>query len=729
MMSLITGAAGTGKTFELRARAREALAAGPVLLLTSAKSSLHVLAEGLSNERVHAHTIAELALQILGEFTLQSEPVEIIDDIDALIIFERAGEPLLALEWAELIDNRIDPEVPGLRAPQRFLEAAFRLIKKLRGAGITPSAFMEFALRGATQFYARPPNFAHPDLLYYTKDAYRNSLDVDATELQRQYRREVDLAKILEKLYTSYITLLGERGCLTASDAIAQATALTAVNPAVISAASERYPRVFVDDVQELSLCDLLFLQALFGEDLGTLTCAGDAQSAISTFKGARPDRLFSLPATRTDLTQQYRTPAAVERAARHLLGADPLRDPAHHASLSLFRASTKRAEASFCAEHVVQLLANGAQPRDVVMLFRSVDNVFLYEQALLARNVDAQIAGNLNLYAVPDVLDALALLWNVHDPFAHDWLLRTLSGRAVNLSDASIVALCERSESAEAPLFALDELEVDETGGRWDRSRDVRLGWNVLRGDRDGALSNVARERVLKLRTNLMRWAQARAHLDVPDLARLIFSEGLARVASAGSARDRSQRRYVERLLNRITEFSQTHPSATLGDFLERAAQRSKSDLESCEEESGDNCVRILQLSNATGREFSHVLLPNVRAGSFPRYYAPDAFLFSPTLGMIAKENVGDARAARTAKFTYYLFAAKTREAFNREERRAFVYAMRRAKESVLVTASERATRGITAPEFLSELQAAGIPGVNDLSDRWRPTNVVWVG
>ena len=729
MMSLITGAAGTGKTFELRSRARAALEQGPVLLLAAGRPSLHILADGLQNSGAHAHTIADFALALLSEFDAQGEPVEIIDDIDAANIFERAAEPLLALEWAELIDNRIDPEVPGLRAPQRFLEAAFRLIKKLRAAGITPAQFLEFALRGATQFYARPPNLAHPDLLYYTKDAYRNSLDVDPPELQRQYRREVDLAKILEKLYASYITLLGERGCLTGSDATAEATALAAANPAIISTVRERYPHVFVDDVQELSLCDIVFLQTLFGEGLHPLCCAGDPQSAISTFKGARPDRLFSLPATRTELRQQFRTPAAVERAARHLLGGDPLQDPSQTPAISLFRASTKRAEAAFCAEHVVRLLEDGASPSDVVLLFRSVDNVFIYEQALLARNVDVQIAGNLNLYAVPDVLDALALLWNVHEPFAHDWLLRTLSGRAVNLSDASIVALCERSENAETPLFALDELEDDETRGRWDRSRDVRLGWNVLRGDRDGALSDVARERVGKLRANLLRWQQARAHLELPELAKLIFSQGLARVASAGSARDRSQRRYVERLLNRITEFCQKHPNATLGDFLQRAAQRSESDLESCEEEVGDASVRIMQLSNAIGREFSHVLLPNVRAGSFPRYYAPDAFLFSPTLGMIAKENVGDARAARTAKFTYYLFAAKTREAFNREERRAFIYAMRRAKRSVLVTASERATRGITAPEFLSELQAARIPGCNDLSDRWRPTNVVWVG
>jgi superfamily I DNA/RNA helicase len=154
------------------------------------------------------------------------------------------------------------------------------------------------------------------------------------------------------------------------------------------------------------------------------------------------------------------------------------------------------------------------------------------------------------------------------------------------------------------------------------------------------------------------------------------------------------------------------------------------ESEFETWELSERPGAVRMLSIDAARGREFDHVIIPRARAGSFPRWYAPDAFLYSPSLGMIAKENVGDnARAARTAKFTYYMFRTKAREAYNKEERRAFVYALRRAKKTVLVTACERATRGVTAPEFLAELQAARLPGVVDVSDRWRPTRAVFAG
>ena len=109
-----------------------------------------------------------------------------------------------------------------------------------------------------------------------------------------------------------------------------------------------------------------------------------------------------------------------------------------------------------------------------------------------------------------------------------------------------------------------------------------------------------------------------------------------------------------------------------------------------------------------AKGDEFDQVFVVDVRAGAFPRYYVPDAFLFSQRYGMIAKENAGATTAAsRTAKYTYYEHRVKLRDAYNAEERRAFGVATSRAVERLWVTASGRPTRGRRTPEFLEELRA----------------------
>jgi superfamily I DNA/RNA helicase len=116
---------------------------------------------------------------------------------------------------------------------------------------------------------------------------------------------------------------------------------------------------------------------------------------------------------------------------------------------------------------------------------------------------------------------------------------------------------------------------------------------------------------------------------------------------------------------------------------------------------------VTVRDVETLAGSQFDVVFLADVRAGSWPAYYVPDAFLFMRRWGMIPKDNVGDARAARTAKFTWAFSTYKFREAYNDEARRAFYLAATRARKRLFVTAWGRPTRGRNTPELLAELEA----------------------
>lgn len=685
----ICGAPGTGKTRALEERMERIRAAQP---------SARIL-----------HTRGSSAFAALAFETLRARGIDAsrIDDVEAEFVFARAAEGLLAMEWEHLVSGQLDPEVPGLRSPQRFLASAFRLVRKLIDAAISPAEFLERSLAGATSFYAKPPNFAHPDLLRETKDAYRDSLDVTPQELTRQYRREVDLAKIVAALYENYLSIVRETGTMTARDAAY--LALDGTPPAHPS-----YDFAFVDDAEELTLAHVRLLQALFGESLANVTFAGDPGSATSTFRGARPDLVFSLPGERVELAEQHRSPIAIEIAVAHLtrMRERPKADGVTPA-LSLHRARTIDDEAVAIASHVRSLLANGAKPSDIAIVFRTVADVQAYESALLDRDVPVLVSGDVNVFTDRRSLDALALLWNLWDPFRHDWLLRTLSGPSMALSDASLDVLCSEPPDAQEPLVAMDDEPAPTTrSGRWNPKRDLRLGWNVVRGERDASLSATARERLVAFRAMRERWVAQLGAAPFETIARTVWNDALARAGAPGSAHARAQQCILERLLARLGAFASAHPGASLGEILAYAEERAQSDLETCEDGGHPELVSILSIDAARGRSFDHVIISDVRAGSFPRWYVPDAFLFSPQLGMIPKENVGEARAARTAKFSYYIVKAKSRERYNAEERRAFVYALRRARRSVFVTTSGKPTRGVSAPEFFEELRAAGLPG-----------------
>ncbi len=661
----IAGASRSGKTATLRARAaRYHELYGSAYLLATHPSELLALARAV--------------LDAAGT------PVRIADAIEARRAFSAGATELFDLAWPEFKSSAIDPEVAALRAPERFLDAAYSLIRKLRDGAIDPKTFLERSLSGATNFYAKPPNFAHAELIAATKDAYRDSLDVTSEELQRQYRREVDLAKIIFKLYEAYVARLGAGDALTPNDAIAVAVDRLRERPQLADAVRERFAHAFIDEMQEATPMQRALLDAVYGVPLRAVTFAGDARAATSRFKGARPD---------------------VALAGAHQTIA--LARPPAGAAITLHRTKTLPEEAAYVAQRVHEELERGVAPGEIALLFRSCADVQVYLDALLDCEIPAAVAGDVNVFAERHALDALALLWNVWDPFRHEWLLRTLSNSALALSDASIAALCADPPDPQTALFAPDpEQAPTERPSRWNPKRDVRLGWNVLRGDTDQSLNETARARIVRFRKLREGWVRAMTALPLAEFVRKVWSEGLALDGAPGSARARTQQRILRQLLDRLLELQRLHPGATLGDLLSDIAERAQSDCESCDVTVDPSFVQLLTIDAARGRSFAFVAIPDARAGSFPRWYVPDAFLWSPTLGMIPRENAGSVNASRTAKFTYYLYRTKAREAYNAQERSAFEYALSRARASVLVTAHGSPTRGISAPEFLEELR-----------------------
>ncbi len=616
--------------------------------------------------------------------TSQRGGLRLVDDAHAEMLFERSCSSLLSLEWLEFGDA-LDFEVAGLRTPARFIAAAFRLIRRMRDAGISPSEFLADALRGATDFYARPPNFADPSLLGATKSDYHDSLDVTTEELLRQRSLEINLAKILHRLYEAYVSLTESSGAMTGRDAVIAATRVLRENAELAAELRERHRIVLLDEAQDVTNAQHEFLTTLFGESLKGVTLCGDPASAISTIRMTAPETVFANAAVRIEMHKVWRIP-----------------------SIATDRGRSVRDERASIATAVRAWIDEGIAAHEIAVVFRSVRAVRGYERAMLDADIPALAWGDVNLFDDPRVLDALAPLWNVHDPFRHDWLLRTLGNPAFGLSDASLAVLCSEPADPQRPLFALEqEPPATSRTTRWDSKRDLRLGYNVLYGQRDDALTPQARRRVERFRTLRERWLQAFRSEPFDQFVRHVWRDGVARDGEPGSARARAQQFVLRRLLRRL-EAARTREAASFGELLEYAERCIGGEVASAapKEPEPDGFVKILSVEATQGRQFTCVVVADVRPGAFPLWYVPDAFLFSPQLGMIPKDNVGEAHASRTAKFSYYMFRMKAAQKYYGRERQAFRYALSRAKSSALVTASGSPTRGLTAPELLEELR-----------------------
>jgi superfamily I DNA/RNA helicase len=723
----LLGPPGSGKTTTLLVRAVRATGDGTRIFVSAASGrAVARLRAELARLRPAAPppclTLGDLAFELIA--TLRPErSAERMTDVRASHVFEGVGARLYSLDWNEFVSAEIDPEITGLRSPQRFSAAAYRLIRKLRRAHISPQRFRELCERGATEFYGRLPNFAGADLMMDTLPKYRDSLRVGPSDLKRQHEREVDLFAILSKLYASYVDSLVARGCLTEADAIYEAIDLVRAEPA----AARLYSAAFVDDAQDLTGGEIELLEALFGKELHGVTLAGDPNQATRTFAGARGDDTLRKLAAEPVTHASYRcAPEILALATRALADAAPAgaspgalasgsvagADVGADSAVEFYRAPDVANEAAFVAATAQRLIRDGVAPDRIAVVTRSLVSAHAYIDALLAREVRLDVAGQASLYDYPAVQDGLAALWACADPFRHDYLMRNLEAPWLNFCDATIAVLCgEPSQPAPPPaLFELPESDEDEPiRGRWNRLRDIRLGRNVTHGDVDADLPPEARERLAVFRAALERWQQHERTSDLPALARTILGESVLAVLGQG-ARARFERGLIERLLGEIDGFAAREPLASLADFLQYAESVALADADLLALDVRDPAaMHVLDVEAAKGREFDHVFVVDVRAGAFPRYYVPDAFLFTPRYGMVPKEDVGPgARTERTAKFTYVLFRLKLRDRYNQEERRAFYCAATRAREKLYVSAWGRPTRGVAAPEIFEELKPA---------------------
>ena len=692
----LRGPAGAGKTYALLQRAI-ALAAevAPERILVTAPTDFGVAR--LQRELAHLGAPANVVATSFGAtafaFLREAQPhfgsLETIDDVRASMHFERAGAELFDLAWTELVAGEIDPEIPGLKTPERFAAAAFRLVRKLRGSLVSPEAFKAAGLRGAAAFYGAPPNFASSDLIIETPEKYRDSLRADPAELERQRTRETDLVKVLARLYERYLEELVGLGCLTPTDAVYEAVALVRERPELRETARRRYAAILVDDAQDLTLAQYALVEAIASDGLANVTLAGDdAQHTRGFTTGARGADNFSAIATSIVLDASER--GETERAPQ------PGR-------VAFYRGDSVRDEAAYVAAEAARLVAGGTPPGRIAVVTRNLGCAHEFVNALLARGLPVDVAGDASLYEFPVVRDALAALWSAVDPYRHEYVLRALQAPWIALCDASIATLCGDAADPQPLLFEIED-GGEARSSRWDRRRDLRLGRNVTRGDVDTDLPAEARERIGAFRTARTRWDAAARRLEANDLARLVLDETVL-ATLPDDPRGRFERGLVLRLQRELDALAERDPLASLEEhltYLERVASAEDDLLRVALHD--EEAIRVTDVDAARGESFDAVFAVDVRAGAWPKYYAPDAFLFTKKIGMIPKENVGDASAARTAKFTYALFRFKFRERYNDQERRAFTTAMSRSRGFLSISVSGRATRGVSAPELFEE-------------------------
>jgi len=388
---------------------------------------------------------------------------------------------------------------------------------------------------------------------------------------------------------------------------------------------------ILVDELQDTDHVQMELLDHLCGSQktTGKLFAVGDAKQSIYRFRGAAVEEFMQLraampPAGQQSLTVNFRSQPGILSFVNALFEADipdyePLvpqipqvsvgpnvkflwtpaiaRDtPLQRKNEARQIASTIRAMIDDCEPLIAQRDASetwttrAVQPKDVVLLFRAMTNVAIYEAALRDAGLDYYLVGGRAFYAqqeIYDILNLLRVLENPHDSLSLAGVLRSPFGC---VSDDGIYLLSQHRlglwkslhDSAAIAALPAEERQAAERIGRW-----------------------------------LASWRSMKDQLSIADLINRTLAD------SGYDAALQYETMAERKLANlwKLIDMARTFDAAggfTLADFVERLntlVEMPPLEEQAATQPEESNVIRLMSIHQAKGLEFPVVFVPDVNS------------------------------------------------------------------------------------------------------------------
>lgn len=439
------------------------------------------------------------------------------------------------------------------------------------------------------------------------------------------------LVRVVRAVQHTYAGHKRQHGVVDFQDLLSFARDLLVRHPDVLASVQDRYRFVLLDEAQDTDPVQMELIRRLCGSRVtqGKLFAVGDVNQSIYRFRGADvhlfqrlrqdiPDR------GRLGLTVNFRSQPAILDFANALLGHrladyDPMRafhpqvnpDPcveflwAPRAEKSSVTAA-RMCEAECIAGRLAAMIGReamvvdrepGAADRlvpvraaDIVLLFRSMSNVPLYEEALRDLGLDYYLVGGRTFFAQQEIYDLLNLLRALENPQDGISLAGVLRSPFCCLSDESLFVLGRHKE------------------GLW-------AGLNDL--EREARVPESQREAVRRAREHLHRWRQQKDSLPIARLLGAVFADtGFDAATQMEFLPDRKLANLwklldLARTFDRSGLFGLAEFISRLSNLVKNQAQEEQA---ATQPENAD-VIRLMSIHQAKGLEFPVVVIPDLAA------------------------------------------------------------------------------------------------------------------
>lgn len=217
------------------------------------------------------------------------------------------------------------------------------------------------------------------------------------------------------------------------ADLVTHGVRLLREHPTIRDTYRRRWRHLLVDEFQDTDPAQLALLAALSGPSggapQGSLMVVGDDDQAVFGWRGAEVENLLdfhrSFPcAARLVLSRNFRCRPAILDAATRCIAHNTRRQPkalladrAAGGELRVVAFRNDHAEAAWLTKRIAALIAGGSDPRELLVLCRSLRWTQPLQQALTAAGIAHRVIGARSLWERVEIKDALAHVALVANP------------------------------------------------------------------------------------------------------------------------------------------------------------------------------------------------------------------------------------------------------------------------------------------------------------------------
>jgi DNA helicase-2/ATP-dependent DNA helicase PcrA len=417
-------------------------------------------------------------------------------------------------------------------------------------------------------------------------------LRADVVEAWDPYSRH------LVDYYAAYDDQCRREGCVDFAELLLRAYELLTRNALLREHYQTRFRHILVDEFQDTSRLQYLWLKLLKGPD-SALFAVGDDDQSIYAFRGANVGNMGLLMeemdiAAPIKLTRNYRSVSTILDAAnaviahnKERLGKDLWTEVGKGEAIRHFQANDDREEASFVVEEIQSLKREGESYADMAVLYRANAQSRGLEHALFSAAIPYRVYGGLRFFERAEIKHALAYLRLAANPEDDNAFLRVVNFPARGIGARGLEAVDADARAGGMSLWAAACSIANTSAGK-------KFVPFVLLVER------------LKQDTTGLPLAEVIEHV-------VAHSGLIEHYKNEKDGQDRVDN--LEELANAAAAFAGESEDQSLEAFLGHAA------LEAGEHEAaqGQDAVQLMTVHAAKGLEFHSVFITGLETGLFP--------------------------------------------------------------------------------------------------------------